>query len=292
MNHVIENEALRVTVSSMGAEMISAVDKNDGTEYVWQGDATYWTGHAYNLFPICGRLTEGKYTYKGATYEMNLHGFARKTEYDILENKGDEMTFILKSSNATRAIYPFDFTLTITYKLDGRRLDTCIKVVNEGGEVMYFAVGGHPGFNLPIAACGVFEDYCLKFDEKCEPKKLKMSATCYYAGENEDYPIENGDTIRLRHDLFDNDAIFLTDVSRGVTLKSDKTDRHIRLDFPGMKYVGIWHAPKTEAPYVCVEPWTSIPADDGVIDDLETKRDMTRLGAGESYENTFSITFA
>ena len=64
MNHVIENEALRVTVSSMGAEMISAVDKNDGTEYVWQGDATYWTGHAYNLFPICGRLTEGKYTYK------------------------------------------------------------------------------------------------------------------------------------------------------------------------------------------------------------------------------------
>ena len=78
MNHVIENEALRVTVSSMGAEMISAVDKKDGTEYVWQGDATYWTGHAYNLFPICGRLTEGKYTYKGNTYEIKP-GLTRTT---------------------------------------------------------------------------------------------------------------------------------------------------------------------------------------------------------------------
>ena len=66
----------------------------------------------------------------------------------------------------------------------------------------------------------------------------------------------------------------------------------VRLEYPGMKYVGIWHAPKTEAPYVCVEPWASIPADDGKIDDLETKRDMTALGAGESYSNTFSITFA
>jgi galactose mutarotase-like enzyme len=52
----IENDLLRVQASSLGAELQSIVLKKDGTEYLWQGDPTYWKGRAYNLFPICGRL--------------------------------------------------------------------------------------------------------------------------------------------------------------------------------------------------------------------------------------------
>ena len=85
MRYTIENKKIAVTVDSLGAELVSLKTKADDCEYVWQGDPTYWTGHAYNLFPICGRLTDGKYTYKGETYEMNLHGFARKTEYEMVE---------------------------------------------------------------------------------------------------------------------------------------------------------------------------------------------------------------
>ena len=85
MLYTIENSKIKVTISDMGAEMTSLVLKKTGTEYLWQADTEYWTGHAYNLFPICGRLWDGKYTYKGNTYEMNLHGFARKTEYQLAE---------------------------------------------------------------------------------------------------------------------------------------------------------------------------------------------------------------
>ena len=57
-----------------------------------------------------------------------------------------------------------------------------------------------------------------------------------------------------------------------------------------MKYVGFWHKPLTSAPYVCIEPWTSVPAYDGVIDDLETKRDMMRLAPGQCYKSDFTVT--
>jgi galactose mutarotase-like enzyme len=57
-----------------------------------------------------------------------------------------------------------------------------------------------------------------------------------------------------------------------------------------MKFVGLWHAPKTEAPYMCIEPWTSVPALDNVVDDFETKLEMNRLAPGASYTNSFSIT--
>ena len=46
----------------------------------------------------------------------------------------------------------------------------------------------------------------------------------------------------------------------GVTMRAPGKDKFLRLSFPDMKYLGVWHAPKTEAPYVCLEPWTSVPA--------------------------------
>ena len=75
-----------------------------------------------------------------------------------------------------------------------------------------------------------------------------------------------------------------------VTLKGGVSKRFVKVTYPGMKYVGFWHKPQTEAPYVCIEPWMSVPADDGKVDDLETKRDMLRLASGAEYEQSFTIT--
>lgn len=75
MLYTIFNDFIEVTISDVGAELQSIRSKSDGTEYLWQGNPEFWAGRAYNLFPICGRLTEGRYTFEGKTYEMNLHGF-------------------------------------------------------------------------------------------------------------------------------------------------------------------------------------------------------------------------
>ena len=72
MQFTIENDQLRVTVDSLGCEVVSVEGKKDGCEYLWTGDPQFWSGHAPTMFPICGRLNEGKYFYDGKEYEMNL----------------------------------------------------------------------------------------------------------------------------------------------------------------------------------------------------------------------------
>ncbi len=292
MDYILENDFLKVTVRSMGAELVSMVGKDDGTEYLWQGDPTFWPGHAYNLFPICGRLTQGKYTYQGNTYEMILHGFARNTEMKLVSQTPDSLTFRLEADDVSLAQYPFRFILDVTYRLAGRTVTTAFAVKNADDKVMYFALGGHPGFNVPLCQGECFTDYYLEFDCVKSPRKLHMSDTCYLLETTEPFPLEDGIRLSLDHSLFDNDAIFLTNMCKAVTLRSRKCNKSVRVTYPEMNYLGLWHKPRTEAPYVCIEPWYSIPAYHNVVDDLETKRDMIALEPGKVYTNSFAITLA
>jgi len=290
MLYTIENAKIKVTVTDMGAEMTSLILKKTGVEYLWQADPEYWTGHAYNLFPICGRLWEGKYTYQGKTYEMNLHGFARKTAYEMVEQTENSLTFKLTDSDVTYAQYPFHFELLLTYTLDGASVITNFHVVNKDEKELIYAIGGHPGFNVPLAEGESFTDYTISFAEKCEPRQLCMSETCYYLNETKPFKVRCGKSFGLSHDLFDNDAIFLTNVAEEVTLKSSVSKRFVKVTYPGMKYVGFWHKPQTEAPYVCIEPWVSLPSHSAYVEDLAKQEHLIHLAAGETYRNTMTIT--
>lgn len=289
MLYTIENDALRVRISDLGAELQS-LQTADGHEYLWQGDPAIWSGRAPNLFPICGRLTQGKYTWQGNTYEMTLHGFAKLSVLTAAQQEKDRISFRLESSPETMAIYPFPFVLTVTYALSGSTLTQTFTVENTGTGVLPFAVGGHPGFNVPLEEGEAFEDCYVEFDTIEPAKKVVMSETCFDTRRRDPFPLEEGRILRLRHDLFDHDAIFLTDMSKGVTLKSAKSSRSVHLSYPDMNAVGFWHKPHTTAPYVCIEPWYSLPADDGIVDDLATKQLMIRLEPGRTYENSFTIT--
>ena len=90
--------------------------------------------------------------------------------------------------------------------------------------------------------------------------------------------------------MFDHDAIFLENTAKCVTLRSTATEKSVTLRFDDFRNVGFWHSPKSEAPFVCIEPWNSLPAYDGVTDDLLTKRDLTHLAPGASDTIGYSIT--
>ncbi len=291
MNYTISNDQIEVTVSDVGAELMSIKSLKDGTEFLWQGDPAFWAGRAYNLFPICGRLAEGKYTFRGETYEMNLHGFVRKSTLDATVLARDKIDFGLRSDERTKAMYPFDFEYHICYSLVGGTVKMEISVINHTDSTMPFALGGHPGFNVPLAGAGAFEDWRLEFCPECEPVRVVFSDACLTTEERKPFPLEDGKILRLRHDLFDHDAVVLTGTSHRVSLKSDLSPHSVTVEVPdAMKYLGIWHAPKKEAPYVCIEPWTSLPAYDGRVDDLETKEDMFELSPLASYELIWTIT--
>ncbi len=290
MLYTIENDKICVQISDIGGEMMSIQLKEDGCEYLWQGDPQYWAGRAYNLFPICGRLTEGKYTYKGQTYEMVLHGFSRNETMTVVEQSQDSITFCLTDTEKSREQYPFGFEYKMSYILEDTTIYQTFSVNNTGDEELIFCVGAHPGFNVPLMEGEAFEDYYIEFESAAEPKQAVMSEACFDTGERVPYPLEEGKILRLRHDLFDNDAIFLEEMCDTVTLKCTRSDKFVTLYYPEMNALGLWHKPKTEAPYVCIEPWYGLPSFDGVVDDFETKSYMVHLPVGEIYTNTMDIT--
>ena len=289
MNYILKNDQLTVTLSDHGAEMISA--KRGDCEYVWQGDEAYWKGQAPILFPICGRLFEQTCTYEGKTYRMGTHGFARSSDFYVKKATDTEIVFGLDANDDTRAVYPFDFALEISYCLEGARLSTTATIRNTGSTVLPATFGGHPGFNVPLDGTGAFTDYYLEFGEACSPDEIMMTPTCFLTGKRQAYPLVDGNRLPLSHDLFNIDAIFLSRVANSVTLRSDKTDRAVTLRYSDMPYLGIWHAPRTDAPYLCIEPWCGLPAFDQTIEDLATKPDMFRICPHSQKSVQFSVEF-
>ena len=112
MHYHIDNGQLKVSVSPVGAQLMS-IQSRDGTEYLWQGDPAYWADRAPNIFPYVARLTEGRYTYQGRTYEMPIHGFAPTADFTVTDSGADFITFTLDTTPALYAMYPFRFRFSI-----------------------------------------------------------------------------------------------------------------------------------------------------------------------------------
>ena len=149
MLYTIKNEALKVVIDNHGAELYS-IQTLDGTEYLWQGDPAVWNGQAPNLFPYVARLTDQKYTFEGKEYSMKIHGFINAVDLYVETEERDRITFRYDSGEETLTQYPFPFIYRITYLLDGHTLKITNKVENIGEKRMYFGLGGHPGFNVPL----------------------------------------------------------------------------------------------------------------------------------------------
>lgn len=292
MIYILENDLLKVKISSLGAEIQSVRRLDTNTEYMWQGDPAYWRSRSPLLFPVCGRLVEGKYTYGGQEYALPNHGFARHSEWTVIHQKSTVLTLRLTSSAATLEVYPFRFAFEISYTLTEDTLIVSAIIRNLDDKTMLFALGAHPGFNLPLEKDLSFADYCIEFDAPCKPQLLEMSEDCFYTGRTHTYPLENDRRLSLCHSLFDHDALFFTGMSSGVTLRSTQGERCVHLSYPEMKYLGIWHSPRSQAPFVCIEPWAGMAGMDqpGVVR-LEDKPDMTALEPQGIYRNTYALSF-
>ncbi len=287
MDYLLQNDNVKVTISSTGAQLQSIW--KDGGEYLWNGDAAFWPDRSPVLFPYVGRFTGGHYTLDGAVYDMDIHGFARKMEYKVTESDASRIVFTIEDDDETYRIYPYHFCLHIIYELAENEIRITYQVANKSENTMYFGIGGHPGFHVPLEEGLGFSDYYLEFDGKCRPQRVGHTKACFLSGVDTEFALEGGKILPLRHTMFDEDAIVLRNMSDKVTLKSDKGNRSVTVCYPDMPYLGLWHAPLTEAPYICIEPWTSLPSRQDVVEEFKYKSDLIRLRAAGQYENTWSI---
>ncbi|MGH7295212.1 MAG: galactose mutarotase, partial [Polyangiaceae bacterium] len=100
------------------------------------------------LFPSPGKLAGDRFERAGRSGSMKQHGFARDVAWRPRSSGADGRTATLgiESTDATRAVYPWDFRASVTYALRGRCLRLEFAVDNTGAAPMPFAFGIHPYF--------------------------------------------------------------------------------------------------------------------------------------------------
>jgi galactose mutarotase-like enzyme len=160
----IENTLLRVVISPIGAELQSIYHKTLQIEYMWGGDPAFWGKHSPVLFPVVGTLKGDTYYFDNHPYQLGRHGFAREMVFAVTAQTGESITFSLQDAPETLVKYPFAFRFDIRYELTDSSVKVTYSVHNTGKSVLYFSVGGHPAFKLPLAAAAAYSDYYLEFN--------------------------------------------------------------------------------------------------------------------------------
>lgn len=271
MYYKIENDFLTCEIDDMGAQLHSLKLKENGKEYIWQGNPDIWYGQSPVLFPVIGQLLNDSYRYNGVEYSMPKHGLARKLLFNVKECSGAKAVFSLESDENTRKSYPFDFELLVAFELKEKSLINTMTVINKTKGEMYFSIGAHPGFNCKIGDVIEFE-----LPETLETERIDADSLLV----DEKIPvIENSKEIVITKDIFNNDALILSDIkSKKLRIKSDY---EVEFTFGDCPVLGIWAKPN--APYVCIEPWYGINDNREFKKDISEKRKIMRLEEGESF---------
>lgn len=283
----LENQSLRVSISPRGAELCSLINRENNLEYIWQADPRYWPRHSPVLFPIVGALKDNKYFYNGRAYGMSRHGFARDRDFEPDLQSREELVFLLKSDEASHRQYPFDFEFRIRYAIDGHRLSVTYMVTNPGREDLFFSVGGHPAFRVPLEAGLQYEDYYLAFDEPETAGRWPIEAEGLI-GLAPIPLLEGKQPLPVSRALFASDALVFKNLqSSSVMLASDKGEHGLRFNFGEFPYLGIWAAPGAD--FLCIEPWQGIADPVNSSQQLEEKEGIVRLSPSAVFSRQWSV---
>lgn len=285
---ILVNEFLEVQIDPKGAELRSLISRDSGYEFLWGADPRYWAKTSPVLFPIVGALKADTYVYKGKTYRLPRHGFARDCVFAASQLSDAEAVFTLSDNDETRLVYPFPFRLSLRYRLMNRSLECTYEVNNPAdSDTLLFSVGGHPAFAAASSGTGLhYEDYFLEFPDDDELVCHKLEGNLI-SSQVKTIPLQNH-RLPLRHELFYSDALVLKTLrSNTVALKNRVNEREVRLNREGFPYFGVWAA--KDADFVCLEPWCGI-ADHVAHGQLwNEKEGLQRLEAGQRWARTWEV---
>ena len=285
---ILENEFLRVEIDAKGAQLSSIFNKATQTEHLWQDQHKIWNWHAPNLFPIVGGLINNELLVDGKTYPMPRHGFARNSEFILLEDDEVHATYSLPNCEKTLQIYPYKFDFQVLYNLIDNAVRLTYKLISHDDKIIYFSVGGHPAFNVPFGPGENYGDYYIEFETEEKLEAHLLSPEGFFTGETHPVP-SPGNKLYLTRDLFDTDALVFKKLkSREVCIKSDKHDKSLSVEFPHFNYLGIWA--KGGGDFVCIEPWLGCADTVGKHIDISQKEDIQQLKPGHVFEAAFFIS--
>jgi galactose mutarotase-like enzyme len=229
-----------------GAEL-THFSSRDGQNLLWKVDEAFWNRCAPNLFPIVGKLKNNCYVWDGQSYQMKQHGFARDAVFSISAQSENKVSLQLTANEATKAQFPFDFQLTISFECSENGLVIQHTILNNGQSRLPFSLGGHPGFQLSDS----LNNYKLVFPKAFSANRWLID-NGLYTGAYEEMKIDK--ELPLNNELFESDAIvFKRPPFQSVDLVHITSGNVVHLSCENWDAVGFWT--KKDAPFFCIEPW-------------------------------------
>lgn len=283
---LLENEYVKASFEPKGAELKSLFNKKTNLEHLWSGDPAFWGKSSPVLFPIVGALKDNAYFYKNKRYEMSRHGFARDKVFKIEQISGQEVLFTLENDEETLLNYPFQFKLSLRYRLEKTSLSCSYEVFNPANETLLFSVGGHPAFAVPLHKEEAYDDYFLGFnkDQYLVYHKIEQNLI---DEETKELPLNDG-KLELQHSLFYDDALVFKSLKSDCISIGNKNNGHgLEFSFEGFPFFGIWSA--KDADFVCLEPWCGIADSIHHHQQLEEKEGIVSLEAGEQWKRSWKV---
>jgi galactose mutarotase-like enzyme len=204
------------------------------------------------LFPICGPLSGGEYRLGERTYAMKQHGFARNHAWKVTgtsTSDGAQAVLNFRSSEATKALYPFAFEIKYTYRLKDGELFIVQEYVNLSEEAMPFYAGLHPYFRTSL------HHVTVRMGSAGEKSYV-------LAPLQEAVILEAGDCREVTFSTGENEAVALGFSS-------------------AFRYIVLWSEPGK--PFVCVEPWMAKP------DALNTREEIVWIQPNEPFQAEVTI---
>lgn len=287
----LENEFLCVEIAEMGAEVTRIYDKTEDNEILWEGNPVYWKRHSPVLFPNVGKTYKNRVLINGTQYPTSQHGFARDNVFTCIEAANEKASFMFRSSEETKEVYPFDFELHINYKLNKKELTVEWQVKNCGDETMYFTIGGHPAFRFAKPE-ETKADYVLKVPGKEKLEYVLIDISCGCANVDEVHTLQlSEETYPLSDKLFAKDALVVDNgqIEEAWLCHKDGTP-YVGVRSAGFPNYGIWSV--EGAPFVCLEPWMGRCDNVGFNAELSEKPNVNKVEAGEKFAKDYTIVVA
>jgi galactose mutarotase-like enzyme len=282
---VLRHGAARAEVSLFGGELRAWHDR--GNDLLWNADARWWPRSSPVLFPIVGRLRGNRTSIGGRPFHMPVHGFAASEAFSLRGQSGDRVELGLGSNETSRAAYPFDFDLSVAYRLHDGGLEVRLRVTNTGACELPYALGLHPGLRWPFAADSA-AGHAVVFEREESPLVPMITAEGLFSTARRKLPLA-GHRLPIDPALFAADALCFLDARSSEVRFESPGGAAIVVRADNFSHWALWSKPG--APLLCVEAWTGHGDPEDFDGELADKPSMRQLAPGAVSEHRVNLRF-
>ncbi len=274
----IRSDVVEATIDVNGGAFHSLIDRRSGEQLLWQGDERWWDQRDLVLFPFVCRRKDGYYTVDGKRYEMDLHGFAKDGVFSVERLDGDSVTLVLRSSESTKRVYPFEFTFRVNYALKRNKARIEYEIINDGDRDMYFSVGGHIGVRLNKQSGNE-----ILFEKAID--RIYSLLGNFVDGENDITPLV---TIEPTKAFMKKHATFIgVNEGEGALVFKRAAGTSLRFTY-GSPIISLWTNPDG-GDYYCIEPWWGLPDEADPKREIAHKKLINRIQPNTSFRCGYGI---